>query len=142
VRAPCIELGQTADMAIPLQITVDARDPGRLAAFWAFALGYVQQSPRPGYIDKDDEEQYTAIVDPSGAGPRVLFQRVPEGKVAKNRLHFDVNSGHGATDRRTAVRRHANQLVSAGARILREMDEPTGWWIVVQDPEGNEFCLQ
>jgi len=129
-------------MAIPLQITVDARDPGRLAAFWAFALGYVLQSPRPGYIDEDDEEQYTAIVDPSGVGPRVLFQRVPEDKVAKNRLHFDVNSGHGAADRRAAVRRHANQLVSAGARILREMDEPTGWWVVLQDPEGNEFCLQ
>jgi hypothetical protein len=129
-------------MAIPLQITVDARDPGRLAAFWAFALGYVLQTPRPGYIDADDEEQYTAIVDPTGAGPRVLFQRVPEAKVTKNRLHFDVNSGHGAADRRFAVRRHANQLVSAGALILREMNEPTGWWIVLQDPEGNEFCLQ
>ena len=129
-------------MAIPLQITVDAREPSRLAAFWAFALGYVLQAPRPGYVDADDEEQYTAIVDPVGAGPRVLFQRVPEGKPAKNRLHFDVNSGHGAADRRSAVRRHANQLVNAGARILTEMNEPTGWWIVMQDPEGNEFCLQ
>lgn len=129
-------------MATPLQITVDARDPSRLAAFWAFALGYILQPPRPGYVDDREEAQYTAIVDPSGAGPRVLFQRVPENKATKNRLHLDVNSGHGAADRRSAVRRHANQLVSAGALIVREMHEPAGWWLVMQDPEGNEFCLQ
>ena len=129
-------------MAIPLQITVDSRDPRRLAAFWAVALGYVLQPPRPGYLTDDDEEQYTALVDPAGVGPRVLFQRVPEAKNGKNRLHLDVNAGHGAPDRRSAVRRHAAQLVAVGATVLHEMDEQAGWWMVLQDPEGNEFCLQ
>jgi hypothetical protein len=133
-------------MSIPVQITVDARDPRRLAAFWAVALGYVLQSPRPGYLvgsgDGAREEQYTAIVDPAGIGPRLLFQRVPEPKTVKNRVHLDVNAGHGAIDRRAAVRAHVSQLVASGATVLREMQEESGWWIVLSDPEGNEFCLQ
>jgi hypothetical protein len=132
-------------MPIPLQITVDARDPRRLAAFWAVALGYVLQPPRPGYVRTRagaEEEQYTAIVDPTGIGPRMLFQRVPEPKTVKNRVHLDVNAGHGALDRRAAVRAHVAQLVAAGATVVREMQEESGWWIVLSDPEGNEFCLQ
>ena len=125
-------------MAIPLQITVDARDPRRLAAFWAVALGYVLQPPRPGYLvnsgDGAREEQYTALVDPAGIGPRP--------KTLKNRVHLDVNAGHGAIDRRAAVRSHMSRLVAAGATVLREMQEESGWWIVLADPEGNEFCLQ
>jgi hypothetical protein len=133
-------------MAIPVQITVDARDPRRLAAFWAVALGYVLQPPLPGYLirtgNAGEEEQYTAIVDPTGMGPRVLFQRVPEPKTIKNRVHLDVNAGHGATDRHTAVRAHCAQLVAAGATVVREMNEVSGSWMVLTDPEGNEFCLQ
>ncbi len=133
-------------MAIPLQITVDAREPRRLAAFWAVALGCVLQTPRPGYLvnsgDGAREEQYTALVDPAGIGPRLLFQRVPEPKTLKNRVHLDVNAGHGHTDRRAAVRAHVSMLVAAGAKVQREMQEESGWWIVLTDPEGNEFCLQ
>ena len=133
-------------MAIPLQITVDARDPLRLAAFWALALGYVVQPPRPGYVvssgDDAGEAQYPAVVDPAGFGPRMLFQRVPEPKAIKNRVHLDVNAGHGAIDRRAAVRTHVSRLVAAGATVVREMQEESGWWVVLTDPEGNEFCLQ
>ncbi|HLU55002.1 MAG TPA: VOC family protein [Pseudonocardia sp.] len=133
-------------MAIPLQITVDARDPHRLAAFWAVALGYVLQPPLPGYLvngeDGSGEEQYTAIVDPAGVGPRLLFQRVVEPKTGKNRVHLDVNAGHGAIDRRAAVRAHVARLVAAGATVVRENQEESGWWVVLTDPEGNEFCLQ
>lgn len=128
-------------MAIPLQITVDSRDPGKLAAFWAVALGYVVQPALPGYVT-DDGVLFRAIVDPLGDGPRVLFQLVPEHKVGKNRLHLDVNAGHGAASRRSAVRAHATQLVAAGATIVGEVEEEAGWWMVLQDPEGNEFCLQ
>lgn len=133
-------------MAIPLQITVDARDPRRLAAFWAVALGYVLQPPLPGYLVRSGaaagKEQYTAIVDPTGIGPRMLFQLVPEPKTLKNRVHLDVNAGHGANDRRGAVRAHVALLVAAGAAVQREMNEESGWWMVLTDPEGNEFCLQ
>jgi glyoxalase superfamily protein len=130
-------------MAIPVQITVDARDPRRLAAFWAVALGYVLQPPLPGYLVRaSGEEQFTAIVDPAGIGPRLLFQRVPEPKTLKNRVHLDVNAGHGYLDRRAAVRAHVARLVAAGATVQREIQEETGWWMVLTDPEGNEFCLQ
>ncbi|OLT20732.1 glyoxalase [Pseudonocardia sp. CNS-139] len=134
-------------MAIPVQVTVDAHDPRTLASFWAVALGYVLEPPLPGYLIRsgnaaEAREQYTAIVDPTGVGPRVLFQRVPESKSVKNRVHLDVNASAGAVDPRAAVRRLAERLVAAGASLLHERDEAAGWWLVMADPEGNEFCIQ
>jgi hypothetical protein len=74
----------------------------------------------------------------------VFFQRVPEPKTPKNRVHLDLNVGAGAEgdERRAAVTTHAAELTQVGARQLRVVDEPTGWCIVMTDPEGNEFCLQ
>ncbi len=140
-------------MAIGVQATFDAHDPGRLAAFWGEALGYTEQPPPPGFATWEDfgrhidlpEERwgdFAALVDSDGVGPRLFFQRVPEGKTVKNRVHLDVNAGHGAIDRRAAIRSHMSQLVAAGATVVREMQEESGWWIVLADPEGNEFCLQ
>jgi len=88
----------------PIQIVFDAGNPTRLADFWAVALGYVRQPPPPGYdtweafaadrgIPEDQWEAFDALVDPDGDGPRILFQKVPEGKVAKNRVHLDVHVG-------------------------------------------------
>ena len=148
-------------MSSDFQVTFDALDPRALSIFWRDALGYVHPGP-PGVeladgqdplaawdrflaesgVPEDRRNLASALVDPDEVRPRIFFQQVPEAKSTKNRLHLDVNSGHASADPRTGVRRHANQLVSAGARILREMDEPTGWWLVMQDPEGNEFCLQ
>jgi len=140
-------------MAIGVQITFDAHDPAALAQFWALALGYVIQPPPPGFDDWEsflesvgipeaDRDSKSAVVDPDGVGPRLFFQRVPEGKTAKNRVHLDVNVGVGADDRKAAVRAHLATLEAAGATFLREVDESLGWCLVVQDPEGNEFCLQ
>jgi hypothetical protein len=68
---------------------------------------------------------------------------VPEPKSVKNRVHVDVDPAPGVPvdERRPAVRAHADLLQAHGARMLRELDEPTGWALVMQDPEGNEFCL-
>ena len=80
-----------------------------------------------------------------GVGPRLLFQRVPEGKTAKNRMHLDLNVGAEVSDpeqRRSVVRRRAEQLAAAGGAVIREVDEPGGWCVVMTDPEGNEFCVQ
>jgi len=140
-------------MAIPVQITFDAHEPARLAEFWALALDYFVQPPPPGFPDWETfaesigipPEQYdrlSAVVDPEGAGPRLLFQKVPEAKEVKNRVHLDVNISAGSDDQRAAARAHAEKLQAAGARLLRELDEPSGWCLVLQDPEGNEFCLQ
>jgi len=88
------------------------------------------------------------VIDPDGVGPRLLFQKVPEGKTAKNRVHLDVNVGAGLerADRPERCRARAAELVELGATELRvfegEEGPGPGFWIVMADPEGNEFCLQ
>lgn len=86
-----------------------------------------------------------SIVDPTGRGPRVWFQQVPEPKAAKNRWHFDLKAGGGRDVpldvRAQRVEAVMEQLVAAGATVLRIKDEPgTGQFAAaMQDPEGNEF---
>jgi hypothetical protein len=84
-------------------------------------------------------------VDPANRGPRLLFLWVPEGKAAKNRVHLDISCSdrpHGSDERKAAVREHAQRLVAAGATLIGERNDDISWWIVLTDPEGNEFCLQ
>ena len=143
-------------MATGFQVTFDANDTGLLAGFWADALGYIRQPPPPGYdsweawavemeIPEEEWDQLDAIVDPEGKGPRLLFQKVPEGKTAKNRMHLDVNVGAGleGDGRRAAVEEKAEQLTANGATVVAARQGNFGeYWIVMQDPEGNEFCIQ
>ena len=142
-------------MTFGFQVTFDAHEPERLARFWAEALGYVEQAPPPGFANADEflqslgfgpdwREQFFALVDPEGKLPRLYFQRVPEGKTAKNRVHLDVNVGGGLTgdERQAAVRRRADELVALGAKELSEGTEHGQYWVTLQDVEGNEFCLQ
>jgi hypothetical protein len=88
-------------MYTKIQVAFDAADPLKLAAFWALALGCIPEPPPEGFASWEDfgrsigmpEERFgdqAAVIDPEGAGPRVYFQRVPEGKTAKNRVHLDV----------------------------------------------------
>ena len=90
-------------MAKEIQVTFDCADPGALAEFWAEALGYQVQGPPPGFdswpaaltawgVPEDQWNSKSAIIDPDGEGPRIFFQRVPEGKTVKNRVHLDVRS--------------------------------------------------
>jgi hypothetical protein len=144
-------------MATPIQIVFDANDPARLAEFWELALGYVMQPPPEGFESWDDwatatgipEENWNdarALVDPDGTGPRIFFQRVPEGKVAKNRVHLDVNAGGGhgtpADERRRRVDSEVERLIDAGASVIGPMEQRGEYWVVLRDPEGNEFCVQ
>src|SRR5689334_16512120 len=117
----------------------DATDPHRLAAFWALALGYVDE---PGY----DVEDGASLVDPDGVLPAIGFLRVPEGKTAKNRMHIDIRvAGEHQVDqvlREKLIRAKAAELVAAGATVIREdADDGRLDHIVMQDPEGNEFCV-
>ena len=117
----------------------DAADPHRLAAFWAQALGYVDE---PDY----DFEDGASLIDPEGALPAIGFLRVPEGKTAKNRMHIDIRvAGGRQVDpalREQWIRAKAAELVTAGATTVRE-DSYDGQLdhIVMLDPEGNEFCV-
>ena len=152
-------------MSRAVQITFDAHDPRALSSFWRDALGYVHPGP-PGVELPEDadplaawdeflirigvpEEQRTgraAVEDPDGRGPRLFFQRVPEGKVAKNRLHLDVRAAPGlhGEERMAALEAECGRLVALGAaRVRRHEPEPplSAGHIVMTDPEGNEFCL-
>lgn len=136
-----------------LQITFDAADPPRLARFWSLALGYVEQPPPPGFdswqafaaaqgMRPEAVEDYGAIVDPAGVGPRVFFQKVPEAKTAKNPVHLDVRApAGGSDDHRNGIEAHVARLIGAGAVRLADHDEADQFWVVLQDPEGNEFCV-
>ncbi len=96
-----------------------------------------------GIPEEEFGNQY-AIVDPDGAGPRIYFQKVPEGKTAKNRVHLDVRVAgrevHGE-ERRRLVGEQVERLVQAGASVAWQVDDVRGSAIVMRDPEGNEFCV-
>ncbi len=145
-------------MATRVQIVFDCADPDRQARFWAEALHYVLQPPPPGFdswdawadsmgIPPEARNDRSAALDPEGAGPRLFFQRVPEGKVAKNRVHLDVgvSGGHGVSpeERRSRVDAEVARLKALGATDERgAMDLWGEYWVRMNDPEGNEFCVQ
>jgi Glyoxalase-like domain len=148
-----------------IQVTFDAHDPRALSSFWRQVLGYVHPGP-PGVdlpadaeplagwddflarIGVPPEQRITrsAIEDPDGPGPRLLFQQVPEDKVAKNRVHLDVRAAPGlqGAERMAAPEAECDRLTALGAtRIHRHEPAPpiSAGFIVMTDPEGNEFCL-
>ena len=137
-----------------VQVTFDCAAPERVARFWCEVLGYVVPPPPEGFASWDDVDRTMpaelqgsafACVDPSGTGPRLFFQRVPEGKVVKNRVHLDVRVGTGLVgeERLAALEAECARLVELGAtrvRLLRA-DEYNESCLVMQDVEGNEFCL-
>ncbi|GAA4396578.1 VOC family protein [Actinomadura verrucosospora] len=144
-------------MARDVQITFDCADPAAMAAFWAEALGYRLQAPPGGFASWDEaleamgvppenRNDASAVVDPGGSGPRVFFQRVPEGKQVKNRVHLDVRAAPGldGDERMAALEAEADRLIAHGAaRLQRHDPKPPldAGHIVMADPEGNEFCL-
>ena len=108
-----------------ISVAIDSVDPEALAPFWAAAL----DSEVAG-----TEGAYTALVPRGRPGPNVLLQRVPEAKAGKNRLHIDIKV---ADFEATAAR-----LEQLGARRMTgAVSELGSTWIVMADPEGNEFCV-
>ena len=139
-----------------VQVTFDAADPAAAAEFWAHALGYPLQAPPPPFatwdealdawgVPAEERNSRSAVVDPEGHGPRLFFQLVPEGKSAKNRVHLDVRAAPGlqGDERMAALEAEADRLAGLGGTRVRrhEPGAGSGGHIVMQDPEGNEFCL-
>ena len=133
-----------------VQVTFDCADPERVARFWCEVLGYVVPQPPEvatwGESIVARERRLGVRVRRSrGVGPRLFFQRVPEGKVVKNRLHLDVRVGTGLVgdERLAALEAECARLVPLGATRVRLLpaDETNESCIVMQDVEGNEFCL-
>jgi catechol 2,3-dioxygenase-like lactoylglutathione lyase family enzyme len=144
-------------MSKAVQITFDCGDPDALCRFWAEVLGYQPQPPPPGFdswdafldsvgVPPDQRNTRSAALPVDGDGPRIFFQQVPEGKAAKNRVHLDVRAAPGLEhdERMTALEAEAERLVALGATRLQRFEpdtEMSAGHIVMQDPEGNEFCL-
>jgi hypothetical protein len=152
-------------MSREFQVTFDAHDPRALSMFWRDVLGYVHPAP-PGVelpdgadplaawdeflekigVPEDQRNTRSALEDPTGEGPRLFFQQVPEDKVAKNRVHLDVRAAPGlqGDERMAALEAECDRLVALGATRVRrfEPEPPLGFGtITMTDPEGNEFCL-
>ncbi len=144
-------------MATSIQLVFDTASPDRQAQFWAAALGYRLQEPPPGFeswqaflevrgVPVEEWDSASAIVDPEGRGPRIYFQKVPEGKTAKNRMHMDLNVGGGRAEpldeRRRRVDAEVTRLKALGATDERgSMERYDEYWVRMNDPEGNEFCV-
>ncbi|MFF2100394.1 VOC family protein [Streptomyces sp. NPDC058202] len=143
------------------KLVIDAADPHAQADFWSAALGYTTEDnsalieqllglgalPAEATVDFHGRAAFRDLIavrhpdDPydtergTGLGRRILFQRVPEPKTGKNRLHLDLHPGEGRRDD------EVERLRALGAAILRDVKEPSGAWVVMADPEGNEFCV-
>ena len=145
------------------KLVIDAHDPHAQADFWAAALGYEVEdnsaligklldlgaiSPEmlAGHHDRDAWRDAAAVRHPNdaydkesgtGLGRRLLFDRIPqaEQKTTKNRLHIDLHAPAGTRDA------EVERLLALGARIHGHVKEPGGEWVVMTDPEGNEFCV-
>jgi predicted enzyme related to lactoylglutathione lyase len=115
-----------AEHAPGIGLVLDCVDPERLAEFWGPALGYVSLGTVGSYV---------ALFPDGRPGPKLLLQKVPEAKVTKNRFHLDVEVAdiHAETER----------LVALGATKVREepCSEHGSTWLLMLDPEGNEFCV-
>lgn len=130
-------------MARTFSVTFDTADPASEARFWAEVLGY-RADEASHDVTPEEGSAWASLVDPDGAGPGLFFQRVPEGKVAKNRVHLDVEVGGDGSyaDRKARIEAERDRLVALGASDQRgAQDEPPSYWIRMDDPEGNEFCL-
>jgi len=139
-------------MELNIQIAIDCRDPHAQADFWAAALGYsfdrdpdfIRQMIDQGRASDADTLVHDGIlvwadgdaINPPHPGlPRIYLQRVPEGKVGKNRVHLDVHVGREQRDAQV------ERLVKLGATRLYDGQQGPHSWVTMADPEGNEFCV-
>ena len=144
-------------MGFAFQVTFDCRDPDGMSSFWAALLHYQLQPPPDGYdtwdafldsigMPQEERGKLSAVTDPDGRGARLLFQKVPEAKAVKNRVHLDVNVGGGfgvaMPERKVTVEAEVQRAIGLGATLVDRHDTGHEYWVTLRDPEGNEFCLQ
>lgn len=139
-------------MGTRLQVVFDAADPHALVRFWAAAVRYDLEDHSPvvaqlltggqimgeDVVDVEGRQVFrdlAACSDPEGNGPRLLFQRVPEGKTAKNRVHLDLQVGAEAAPA------EVERLIALGAIVAWTTTDRGPTTTTMQDPEGNELCV-
>ncbi|MBB3677545.1 VOC family protein [Modestobacter versicolor] len=113
------------------QTTVDSRDAHAQSVWWAAVLGYAEDPDDPN----EPGHEECLLLAPTG-DQRLLFIEVPEAKTVKNRLHLDLVPAEGTRDEELA------RLLALAAQVVDDLRRPDGTgWVVLADPEGNEFCL-
>jgi hypothetical protein len=140
-------------------VTFDCAQPAKLAQFWALALGYVERPAPDGFpsweewlvqqgVPEQEWDDGAYLSDPEGKGPTLSFLKVPEPKLAKNRMHIDIQAGGGRDavpweERWPRVTAHVERLIAAGGTVLGEVPGEDGRpdHVTMVDPEGNEFCV-
>jgi predicted enzyme related to lactoylglutathione lyase len=126
VRRPPLERydhGMTSQLAV---IVIDAIEPRPIAEFWAAVLGW---------RIVEEEADIISLAPEGGAPPGIDVARVPERKTLKNRLHLDLRADG------TTQRQEVERLIGLGARRVDVGQGPDVSWVVLADPEGNEFCV-
>ncbi len=138
-------------MSRQVQIAIDCHDPHALNRFWAELMQYEPEDHHDqilellaaGHLTEDETTTIdgrrafrtaAACRDTAGPGPRLLFQQVPEDKLAKNRMHLDVRTGDDS-DKVIA------RCIELGATWLWDGRQGPHTWVTLADPEGNEFCV-
>jgi predicted enzyme related to lactoylglutathione lyase len=113
-------------MSARMGLVLDCEDPDKLATFWAPALGYTNVGNAGSYV---------LLLPSDGEGPQLLLQKVPEPKSAKNRMHLDFHAAD--------IEAEAQRLMELGARRVEAecLEEHGTHWFLMEDPEGNEFCV-
>jgi predicted enzyme related to lactoylglutathione lyase len=110
-------------------LTIDAHDPVKIAKFWAHVTGYV--------LDEESDSEEALLASPFEQSPGLLFIAVPEGKTVKNRFHLDIEPQTGTRDE------FVETMLALGATVHEDHRKPDGkGWVTMQDPEGNEFCVE
>ncbi|MFF7655006.1 VOC family protein [Streptomyces sp. NPDC007983] len=117
------------------ELVVDCHDPERLAAFWCAVLDFTVIERSESDVEIGSWEPTVEKVRDRQMPPTLLFIRVPEGKTVKNRLHLDVSPIDGSTDD------EVTRLLGLGATKVDVGQGPGRSWVVLADPEGNEFCV-
>jgi hypothetical protein len=135
-----------------VQVAIDCKDPHALVRFWAAVMDYTVEDHSElinsliaaGQVTREDTVEVdgklhfataSACSDPTGNGPRLLFQVVPEPKTVKDRIHLDLHFGE---DRRDA---EVERIIALGATKLWDGEQGPQRWVTLADPEGNEFCV-
>ncbi|EGG48976.1 MULTISPECIES: VOC family protein [Streptomyces] len=118
-----------------IEVVVDCHDPERLAAFWSEVLGWKVIDRDGGTVEIGSWEPTVEEFRARQMAPTVLFIPVPEGKTVKNRLHLDVSPVEGSTED------EVTRLLALGATRVQEEQPANQSWVVLRDPEDNEFCV-
>ena len=154
VRRSDSRAGET--MVTTVQITVDCADPKALAQFWLAALHYVPEPPPRGYgtweswlaamgVPRSEWNDGASICDPEAAAPTLFFQKVPEPKSVKNRLHLDLDIADRSDPiaaRLADVEAEVVRLTALGATVIGRVTDHDHFHVTMGDPEGNEFDLR